>query len=60
MNKKLIDPVCVSCIRAYGFPLRVCLSFPNGIPDDIWEGRNDHSRPYLGDNGILYKSKWEE
>lgn len=26
------------------------------IPDDIWEGKNDHRRPYPGDRGALFEA----
>jgi hypothetical protein len=32
----------------------VCLAFPEGIPEEIITGEVDHSKPYPGDNGILY------
>ena len=31
-----------------------CLAFPDGIPDPIWMGENDHKKPYKGDHGIQY------
>ena len=35
----------------------VCEAFPNGIPDDIAYGDNDHTKPVEGDNGIQYKKQ---
>jgi len=32
----------------------VCKAFPEGIPDEIWLGKNDHTKPYEGDHGILF------
>lgn len=34
-----------------------CKAFPKGIPDDIWFGRQDHTKSYPGDNGILFELK---
>ena len=31
-----------------------CKAFPDGIPDDLFSGKNLHRQPYQGDNGILY------
>lgn len=32
-----------------------CNAFPNGIPEKILIGKNDHKKPYPGDNGIQYE-----
>lgn len=32
-----------------------CAAFPDGIPDEIWRGDNDHSVPYPGDHGIRFE-----
>lgn len=32
----------------------VCKAFPSGIPPEIWIGRNNHRKPFTGDNGILF------
>ncbi len=32
-----------------------CLAFPDGIPNAIAYGRNDHTKPYKGDGGTQYK-----
>ena len=50
-------PVCVRC-RHLDRDLRdadVCAAFPNGIPDEIWDGENDHTEPFPGDNGIQFE-----
>lgn len=31
-----------------------CKAFPEGIPAAIWKEGTDHSKPYPGDNGIVY------
>jgi len=32
-----------------------CKAFPKGIPDEIFLGKNDHKKPYFGDNGIQFE-----
>lgn len=34
---------------------RTCEAFPQGIPDEIFLGQNNHRSPYKGDNGIQFK-----
>ena len=57
------SPVCYYC-KHYIRPDRVvevmkevrreCKAFKH-IPLDIWNGRNKHTKPYKGDNGIRFK-----
>lgn len=35
----------------------VCVSFPEGIPDEIAYGDNLHIKSFLGDNGIQYEKE---
>ena len=35
----------------------VCEAFPDGIPDEIAYGENDHTEPFEGDSGISFRSK---
>jgi hypothetical protein len=39
--------------------INICEAFPypKGIPDEINSGKNDHTTPYPGDNGIRYERK---
>jgi hypothetical protein len=32
-----------------------CVTFPDGVPDDVYYNRHDHRQPYPGDQGI----RWE-
>jgi hypothetical protein len=32
-----------------------CDAFPDGIPDEIWTGKNDHKKPYPGDHDIQFE-----
>ena len=37
-----------------------CKAFPDGIPDEIWKGENNHTKPVIGDNGIRFELKERE
>lgn len=49
----LVSPTCALC-RHWLVGTRTCLAYPDGIPDEVWSGRNDHREPYPGDNGIQF------
>ena len=34
--------------------LDCCKAYPNGIPLEIFREEVDHTKPYKGDNGILF------
>jgi len=34
-----------------------CDAFPKQIPDEIWSGKNDHTKSVMGDNGLLFELK---
>jgi hypothetical protein len=53
------SPVCHECSRL-DLSGKTCEAFPNGIPDIIWEGKNNHQKPYKGDLGILFKQITEK
>lgn len=54
---------CESCARATGRNFEGtemrCYAFPEGIPEDIWSGKNDHTKPFKGDGGLQYLD-WED
>ncbi|GMB00914.1 hypothetical protein [Pelosinus sp. IPA-1] len=47
---------CLLCSHILSEEKHNCHAFPNGIPLEIWNGKNDHSKQYPGDNGITYKA----
>jgi hypothetical protein len=51
----IFSPVCAYCrhLDPSGEPR--CTAFPDGIPQPIWVGDNDHRRPYPGDHGIRFE-----
>ncbi len=46
-------PQCYDCKHHTHFG--TCTVFPKGIPKEIYYGDHDHSKPYPGDNGILFE-----
>lgn len=51
----IYSPVCTYCVHLLSGMDRTCKAFPKGIPEVIWRGLNDHTRPYSGDQGIQFK-----
>jgi hypothetical protein len=49
--------VCAFCVHLRFDKVRSCVAFPkeNGIPLKIWNGENDHTKPYPGDKGIRFE-----
>jgi hypothetical protein len=45
-------PQCVYCV--YYLDGGTCKAFHKEIPDEIWSGKFDHTKPYLGDHGIQF------
>lgn len=53
-TRMILGPsMCLSCGHRESKG-RYCKAFPHGIPNDIWSGRYDHTKPYPGDNGVQY------
>jgi len=53
-----IVPSCHSCKHYHDFSYPpTCKAFPEGIPDDILDGKDDHTQPVRGDRGIRYESE---
>lgn len=53
--KEIIDSDrCVSCLYHSGGT--ACLAFPNGIPDEIIQGENQHTEPLPNQgNNLVYE-----
>lgn len=49
--------VCNRCANLTSGLERVCKAFPDGIPVEIWTGKNDHTKPFQGDNGVQFVSR---
>jgi hypothetical protein len=53
IHGNIFSPICAFC--KHQRPARTCAAFPQGIPAEIWNGQNDHTQPYEGDNGIQFE-----
>ena len=51
--KDIREPVCYRCANYILWPY--CIAFPDGIPQDVREGLNDHSEPIEGDHGLQFE-----
>ncbi len=49
--------ICMRCKHFHieDVKLHTCDAFPDGIPDEIWRGDNDHKKPNPGDHGIQFE-----
>jgi hypothetical protein len=50
----IYSPVCTFCARWIVGPDQKCEAFPEGIPEEIWTGENDHTSPFPGDGGLQF------
>jgi hypothetical protein len=52
-----VSQVCWKCKHLQ--EIHSCAAFPeeDGIPEEIWNGENDHRQPYPGDQGIQWEAK---
>lgn len=47
---------CIRCVHLHrDYEGRKCDAF-NNIPLVIWNGHNDHKKPFKGDNGIQFEA----
>jgi hypothetical protein len=55
------SPICTNC-KHFDVDSRIetgsrsCSAFVV-IPLEIWNGKNDHQKPYAGDNGIVFEAR---
>lgn len=48
----MIIPICMYCKNDEGLN---CPAYPKGVPDEIYEGRVLHFKPYKQDNDIVFE-----
>ncbi len=55
-----VDLICFKCKHFREFQ-GGCNAFPEGIPDEITSGENEHSKPLEGqENDIVFEPKEDE
>lgn len=53
----LYSSVCSGCVHydSKNASFKRCEAFPDGIPQEIFSGENEHTSAYPGDNGIQFE-----
>lgn len=46
---------CTMCIHYRG--KRKCKAFPGKIPEVVFTGKHDHTKPFPGDGGVRFEPK---
>jgi len=55
LEKVIYSPVCAICKHLTDATNKTCKAFPKEIPKTIWDGGNNHKKPYPNDNGISFE-----
>lgn len=61
-SRQVYSEVCLVC-KHFGLSLwlatgkETCAAFPVLIPEEIWNGENDHTKEYPGDRGVRFEPR---
>jgi len=53
----VFSDVCSHCAHWFIETGRKCEAFPDGIPMEIWMGKNKHISPVKGDHGVQFEKR---
>lgn len=61
LGRQVYSPVCTFCKHLFAGNVAAgtaaqCAAF-DAIPDEIWNGQNDHRAPYPGDRGVQFERR---
>lgn len=58
-NPVIFSDICCPCKHYdrsdWDLPTGKCKAFPQSIPIEIWQGKNNHKKPYKNDSGIVFE-----
>lgn len=55
-SEPFLSQVCTFCRHLNLDGSKQCEAFPEGIPSEIWNGKNNHRTAYPGDHGIRFEA----